>query len=175
MKGGGTERYISYLLKNLEDIYEVHLLLTESKIEYELPKDQIIAYLNKDHQKIRTYTSIWEFPLFLGKIPLYAKRLVNYCRKNDIDLIVSFLQRANFTAIIAKRLGFKGRVLISERTHITSYYGKDLRGKIGRKVAKFLYPFSDGIITNSVGSEIALKKNCEIKNDYFLLEKYSRY
>jgi N-acetylgalactosamine-N,N'-diacetylbacillosaminyl-diphospho-undecaprenol 4-alpha-N-acetylgalactosaminyltransferase len=169
MKGGGTERFISYLLKHLEDKYEVHLLLTESKFEYEIPENQIIAYLNKDHDKIRNFTSIWEFPKFLVRIPLYAKRLVKYCKENEIDLIVSFLERSNFTACFAKILGFKGKVFISERTHTISSYGASLRGKIGLNVVKTLYPFADGIITNSIGSEIGLRDTCKIKNNYYVL------
>jgi glycosyltransferase involved in cell wall biosynthesis len=170
MKGGGTEKFVSYLLENIKDKYETHLLLTESKLEYELPENQIVAYLNKDHDKIRTRTSIWEFPLFLLKIPVYAKRLINYCRKNDIDLIVSFLGRANHTASFAKILGFKGRVLIGERTHVPSAYSDGLRGKIALGMAKILYPYADGITINSIGGKEALKNVCKIENDYFLLK-----
>lgn len=169
MKGGGTERFVHYLLKHLENKYDIHLLLTESKIEYELPKNQKITYLNKNHDKIRNFTSIWEFPVFLIKIPVYARRLIRYCRKNEIETVVSFLERSNFTACFAKTLGFKGKIFVSERTHTPSFYTSSVRGQIGMTVVKFLYPKADAILTNSYGSETALRDECKIKNSYFQL------
>ena len=45
MAGGGAERFVSNLINGLKDEFEIHLVLTEDTIEYDLPNDQIISYI----------------------------------------------------------------------------------------------------------------------------------
>ncbi len=96
MQGGGAERIVYYLLNHLGVDYQVHLLLFEDKIEYGLPKNQIVGFLNKSEHKNNNLTKIL-------KIPIMSRKLVKYCRNNDICLVFSLLSRPNFVACFQKK------------------------------------------------------------------------
>jgi len=108
MAGGGAERYVSLLLDHLQVEYEIHLLLFENIVEYDLPEGQIITCIENCYERRSNLLNILRFQLA-------SVRLVKYCKQNDIKLVVSFLNRPNFAACFAKLLGLKIPVLISEK------------------------------------------------------------
>ncbi len=72
MANGGAERIVSYLLSHLGDEYETQLLLFENKIEYKLPENQVVSFINKNHNRVSDFTSIYKFPLLIFNIPLFS-------------------------------------------------------------------------------------------------------
>lgn len=163
LAGGGAERTVTHLLRNLRDDYEVHLVLFSDVIEYELPKDQIVTFLDNENPSQSNVVNIL-------KIPKLSRRLVKYCRNNNIDLIMSFLNRPNFVACLAKKLGLKAKLLISERTYTPHYYRNDnASGVIGKWLISTLYPLADAILPNSRGTMSALQKQFRVNNNYTLV------
>lgn len=164
MTGGGAERVAAYLLGNLRSEYEVHLLLFTDDIDYELPADQIISFLDKKNGQTNDVVNIL-------RIPIISHRLVKYCREHDIELVLSLLARSNFVACFAKKLGLKAKVLISERIFTPMWYRENtLRGKAGSMLTSGLYKLADAILPNSQGTIDALRDHYGIQNKYFLVK-----
>lgn len=142
MYGGGAERVVSILLKHLQYDYETHLVLLDDTIEYEIPEAQRLHVLNKKSTRNPILNII--------KIPLLARRYKKYLENNGITTSFSFLPRPNFIACFLKYLGWKGKVIINERTFTSVYYDKaTLNGKIGSFLVGKLYPKADVITCNS--------------------------
>lgn len=158
--GGGSERTVTHLLNGLRDEYECHLILFRNEIAYALPQGQVVKLLDENN---RGRTSML-------KLPLLARRLVKYCRENEIKLVFSFLHRPNFVASLAKKFGLDAKVLISERTYTPHYYrGDNLAGKIANQLIKWLYPYADAILPNSKGTMAALNEQYGVRNRYILV------
>lgn len=165
MEGGGAERIVSYLLKYLGDDYEIHLILFENKIEYDLPENQIITCLGKKNNGKNS-----DFVKIL-KIPIFSRKLLKYCREKDIDLVFSLLSRPNFASCIAKKFGLKAKVLISERIFTPLYYSKKtLQGRFASYLVSRLYPLADAILPNSHQTALALQTQYNIKNKYYVIK-----
>lgn len=161
---GGAERTVSNLLRYLSDAYELHLLLFEDKIEYELPPEQIIAFLDRSRSGNGDAINIL-------RIPVISKRLVSYCDQHSIDLVLSFLPRPNFVACFAKKMGLRSKVLINERTYTPFWYKEnELRGKIAKRLVSRLYALADAILTNSSGTLGALKTHYGLSNEIILVK-----
>ena len=110
MGRGGAERVVSYLLTHLPtispELIPVLYMLEESEIAYPIPDNIEIVTGSKFHS-----LNILKFI----KIPLLAMRLKRFIKKNNIETVISFLSRANYTNIIATYFGSKHNCIISER------------------------------------------------------------
>jgi N-acetylgalactosamine-N,N'-diacetylbacillosaminyl-diphospho-undecaprenol 4-alpha-N-acetylgalactosaminyltransferase len=163
MSGGGSERTVSYLLEGLKEHFEIHLILFAPIIEYELPVGQVVHYLDNEHGRSQV--------LNLLMIPVLARRLRAYCEEKSIELVLSFLPRPNFVSCLAKKLGLKIPVFISERVYTPAYYrSSDLSGKIGLWLTKRLYRWADMILPNSARTVEALQKQLQIPGNYHVFK-----
>ncbi len=164
MGGGGAERTVANLLHFLKDDYEAHLILLGNRIDYELPDNQIIKYIDNENSKRTGFMKIF-------KIPLISRRLVGYCKENEIPLVLSFLTRSNFVSCLAKKLGLRSKVLISEQAYTPMVYKG---GTISSRTANFLisrlYPFADLILPNSKGTRDSLISDYNVENEYFIIK-----
>lgn len=155
MAGGGAERVLSILLKNLSrNNREFFLVVLEDKFNYEIPKDikviKLFLELESGFKKI--------FGIFFGAI-----KLKNIVKDNQIDIVVSFLGRSNYTNVLAKIFGSSHKVYISERINPSEMHsGKGFNSIFNRFLTKKLYKKADLIISNSLGT-----KNSLI-NDFFI-------
>jgi len=164
MSAGGAERSVSLLVKGLQDDFDVHLLVLENIIEYELPDDQIVVTLDRGGA---SGNPTWN----LLKVPLIAYKLKKYCRHHGISLVVSFLSRPNFAACLAKRFGVRAQVWISEQAYTPMWYDESqIRGKIGKLMISRLYPLADRILPNSAGTQLALEQHYKITNHYVVIK-----
>lgn len=153
MAGGGAERVTSILLDQLKDQYEIHLLLAENFIDYDLPEEQKI-YCFKFLQNKRGYF----FNFF--KIPFHAYECWQYLKKHNIEISLSFLNRPNFVNCSLKFFGWKGKVIISERQAPSKIYRQHIfKNLIGGNLIRLLYRKADLIIPNAKGIETDLKDN----------------
>jgi N-acetylgalactosamine-N,N'-diacetylbacillosaminyl-diphospho-undecaprenol 4-alpha-N-acetylgalactosaminyltransferase len=160
MSGGGAERFVSHLLAGLKADFDIHLVLFDDTIEYALPSDQVVAYVERGFPGRNNLISI-------ARLPLVAWRTKKYCDDNGIDLLISFLNRPNFTACLAKIAGLKIPLIISEQIHTPSWYTElDMRGKIAKRLVSWLYPRADIILPNSEGTRRALEEYYGIKTQY---------
>jgi len=152
MRAGGAERVVSILLSKLKEIFEVHLVLLNDLIEYDLPKAQIVKILACEKKSFISNQFL--------RIPAFAKEYASYCIANDIEKSLSFTYRSNYINSLSKSYNYRGKVLISERSFPSkSYPGYGMKSFISKILIKRLYNRSDLIITNSKLSAIDLKEN----------------
>ncbi|MEO8768530.1 MAG: glycosyltransferase [Ferruginibacter sp.] len=159
--GAGAERVVANLVNNLDrNRYDIHLVLMNSDIEYEIPADQKIHFIEKSDR----YEN--EFLKFI-KLPFLAYRLAKYANKEKIEMVLAVMSRPNLVAGMAKTFGIKSKVLISERCYTPDLYNRNtFVGKIKVALLKYCYPKADGILPNSKGAIEALKNMYHIKSEY---------
>lgn len=159
LAGGGAERVVSILLKELKE-FDVTLVLMSDKIDYEIPKNSKIVYLEKSNPKESGIKK-------LLKLPLLALKYEKFLKENEIDISLSFMNRPNYINILSKLFGSKVKTIISERANPSLQYSyKNLLSKINKFLIKNLYPKADLIIANSNGNRIDLINNFAIKSNF---------
>ncbi|MDD2698664.1 MAG: glycosyltransferase [Arcobacteraceae bacterium] len=155
LDGGGAERVVSTLLNSYIDKYECYLILMESKISYELDSRIKIIFLDEksnQHGLIK-----------LIRLPIIAYKLGKIIKKYNFSKVISFLHRANYVNVLAKRFGYH-KAIISERIASSSlYYDDSITSKISKFLIKYLYNKADLIISVSKAIVNDLKYNFEIK------------
>ncbi len=141
MRGGGTERVIATLLPFLNEAFELHLVLFNQPIEYELPEQQIVKYL-----RIESSTRLFR----IATLPLVATRYYKYCKKENIQISMSFGILANAINCLVKSYGWKGQTILSERNFSSLQFKEaTISNVIKNSFIKYLYPISDKIIVLS--------------------------
>lgn len=172
LAGGGAERVVSVLLDELKDRYDITLFLMNDTLFYEIPKDIKILYLeNSDPREsgIKKFLKL----LFLAW---------KYKKLNSAEVSISFMNRPNYVNVLAKIIGMKSKVIISERAMPSLQHKSGLQGFINRTLIKALYKKADAIAANSRGNANDLEINFRCKNvvtinnpfDFEKIEKHSR-
>lgn len=153
MAGGGAERVVSNLLVKLVEKYEVHLILMNDTIAYEIPKNVKIHYIEKSKP---FENGILKFL----KLPNLALRYRDLCNKLKIDVHFVWMNRPCFIAAIAKFFDLKGKLIFNECSTPSVLYSKrNLKSKIGKFLIRKLYPKADFIMPNSLGNLRDLERN----------------
>tara|TARA_B100000686_G_scaffold299596_1_gene333495 strand:+ start:1198 stop:2319 length:1122 start_codon:yes stop_codon:yes gene_type:complete len=159
LRGGGAERVVSYLLNAGHKEFEFHLILFNKQIEYSLPKSKNIKIIELGKYIGSKYLSILA-------IPYLAYKLKKYLIKNNIDTILSLLNRPNIISCYLKKNGWKGKVIISERADSVAYYNSVYFGSLIIGLIKKYYPYADVVTVISKGISHSLKtfgvSNCKV-------------
>lgn len=145
---------VNTLLWNLRDDFEIHLALYNNEIDFQLPPDIKFLDLKEDSNQgfIRSFF----------RMPLISHKLHRYCKENQIDISVGFLNRPCYTNALMRSLWrYKGRIVLSERTHqSTMLKGRGgLYRMISTFMVKYAYRRADLIIANAH----AIKTDLQIK------------
>jgi N-acetylgalactosamine-N,N'-diacetylbacillosaminyl-diphospho-undecaprenol 4-alpha-N-acetylgalactosaminyltransferase len=158
MVGGGAERVVSVLLDELKEIYDVTLVMMRKKIDYSIPEEVKVVFLEDSNPD--------EHGIFkLLKLPLLAWKYKNFCNKNHINISMSFTTRPTYFSIFSKWLGNKSVIVVNESTTPSMMYkSKTLVSKINKFLIRFLYPHASVIIANSEGGKSDLIENFSIKS-----------
>jgi N-acetylgalactosamine-N,N'-diacetylbacillosaminyl-diphospho-undecaprenol 4-alpha-N-acetylgalactosaminyltransferase len=154
--GGGAERNLTYLANYLNDSYEVHIVIFENEIVYEIHNGIQIHNLNISN-KMSGFLKIL-------CIPVISVKIYRIIRQHNIGNIVSFLNRANFSTGLLKWCMPSIHLILSERISPLSYYAKGIEGLIGRMLIKRLYKFADLILPNSKATLHELEYYFNLKN-----------
>ena len=162
MSGGGAERVVSYLLRSLRDRnIDVHLVLMNETIKYDIPKEVPIHYLEKSR-------AVENGILKIIKIPMLAFRYAKLLEKIGATHSLSLLARPNYINTLSRKFTrHPYKIAISERNYPSMQYArKDLKSKINRLLIKKQYPKADSIICNSKASKEDLRDNfgCDGQN-----------
>ncbi|MBK1991492.1 glycosyltransferase [Campylobacter sp. 2018MI35] len=155
---GGAERVVATLLPILNMKFEVHLILMNDKISYEIPECKI-------HFLEKSYPNENSLMKFL-KLPFLALKYKKLCKELNIDIQFVFLNRPNYIALLARMFGLKARLVINECTTPSVMYAKkNFNSLINKALIYFLYPKADLILPNSMGNLEDLVQNFNIKKE----------
>ncbi|KAB0581297.1 N-acetylgalactosamine-N,N'-diacetylbacillosaminyl-diphospho-undecaprenol 4-alpha-N-acetylgalactosaminyltransferase [Campylobacter sputorum subsp. sputorum] len=159
MAGGGAERVVSNLLGELIKKYEVHLIIMNDRLYYDIPNEVNTHFIEKSAPFENGIKKLLKLP-FLG---LKYKKL---CNKLGIDIHFVWMNRPCYIAGFARIFGLKGAMIFNEcSTPSVLYKEKNLKSFISKTLLKFLYPKADLIMPNSLGNLIDLEQNFGIKKD----------
>jgi N-acetylgalactosamine-N,N'-diacetylbacillosaminyl-diphospho-undecaprenol 4-alpha-N-acetylgalactosaminyltransferase len=155
---GGAEKDLRLLIETMKDQYDIHLILKIKHEDMPIFDDVPIYYLTERETK-----SGLNFLL----IPLFAWRYKRYLEKHSIPVSYSQLTRPNLTAAFTRILGWKGRLILGEKSSPVGHYqAYGLSGKIILRFIKSLYKYADLIIPNSEGTRITLEETLHIPTRY---------
>ena len=145
MAGGGAERVVSYLLPYLKEKgYNVHLILMNSTISYEIPNNIPVHYLEKSRGN---ENGIFKFL----KLPFLAYKYAKLSKQIGLTHSFSLLSRPNYVNVLMTYFNRKPpKIIVSERNYASMIYGYgDIQSKINNFLIKRLYPKADLVIGNS--------------------------
>lgn len=147
LEGGGAERVLATVLQqwvalgDKDHVLDL-VLLDDLPRKYPLPVGLPVRVLDARQSLWR---STWRL-----RGALHAQRP---------DLVISFLNRANFAAILVAKL-MDLRVLVSERVNTSSHFSSmGWRGRMSKTLVRLLYPHADGVIAVSEGVAKDLEQN----------------
>ena len=160
LRGGGAERVASLLINKYSEDFIVHVIFTDSiNIDYSISDKVIFKKISYN------FKHNYFFNILL--LPIYGIKFFKYLKKNNIDIVLSFLARPNFIACFTRIIGFKGKIVISERTNIVKWY---LPGTLKESIAKFLYkwlyPKADFVVPNSKLTAYSMKVDWKLNVNY---------
>jgi N-acetylgalactosamine-N,N'-diacetylbacillosaminyl-diphospho-undecaprenol 4-alpha-N-acetylgalactosaminyltransferase len=150
LRGGGAERIVSYLIQKGYRRFDIHLILLHRDIVYDIPAEsiQIVELEGPDKSK---WSSVFGIPALSGK-------LKDYLEKNQIETLISLLNRPNLIACRAKKKGWKGKLIISERADTIAYYKTIRFGWYMVRLVRKFYPYADTVTAISKGIAQSLGK-----------------
>ena len=154
LSSGGAERVLSILANKFAEMGEV-VIVTMAKTDsfYLLHKN--IKHIKLD--LLKNSNNILQSAMN----NLYRiKAFVKIFKKENPDVIISFMTHTNILSTVAAKIADK-KIIISERIAY-DYYGS----KILNIVRRFVYPFSDALITQTYA---------DLKNYSFLKHSYVIY
>jgi len=160
LAGGGAERIVSILLKELQKKYTITLVLMRDKIDYDIPNEVEVFFLENSNPYENGIKK-------LLKLPFLGLKYKKFCTENEIDVSLAFMNRPSYVAIFSKIFGNSVRNIISERTTPSMMYRHDnLLSKISKLLIKKLYPKADLIIANAKGNRRDLIDNFGIEEEH---------
>jgi N-acetylgalactosamine-N,N'-diacetylbacillosaminyl-diphospho-undecaprenol 4-alpha-N-acetylgalactosaminyltransferase len=154
LANGGAERVVSILLQELKEDYDITLFLMNKTIFYKIPQGLKIIYLDDVQERENGLKKLYKIFLLAWK----------YKKLNKNSLSLSFLSRPNYINILAKFLGMKSKIIISERSMPSLQYQDSLIGFTNKLLMKNLYKYADDIIANSLGNKQDLNRNFGCNN-----------
>lgn len=169
LRKGGAERVVATLSNKLVEKNEVIIITTtDEKVEYSLDKSiKLFSLKNFDGNKNPLVKNI-----------IYLKRLKDYIKEIDPDIILGFLPEPSYRLLILKPF-IKFPVIISDRNDPKIEYAS-LKS---RTIMKFLYKRADGFVFQTDEARDYFCKKIQDKSivianpvdDRFLKTKYVGY
>lgn len=146
-RGGGAEKIASWLSRELaskgRNVHFITFSMRENEYDTGGTRHSI-------------YTSYRQNSFF--SVIIKARKLSKLCKENNISKILAFTEEASAVSLLAKFLGFRGKVFIAVRNN------PSVRGFFSRLFIKIFYRFADKIIANSQGMAVILQKEFSLRN-----------
>lgn len=158
LQSGGAERVVSLLLEHLKNDFDIHLALFTRIIDYKIPPEIKILDLKQPLDQPRLFR--------LFTFPFLARKVHAYCKKNEINITVSFLKRPCYISALMKSWwGYKGKIIMCERTHLTTLFQNHsaIYGSFSRFMVKYSYKRANLVLTNSYAMQTDLIEHFHIK------------
>lgn len=149
LKIGGAERIVTYLLERWHDKIEIYLILINPDISFDIPKRVTVKIIRNSR------TERFKLFAFLSDVYLIRK----YLKENDIYLMLSFLIYCNLLSCLVKIIGWKGKLIISERVNTISFLSTQFNFYKGILFfIKIFYNCSNGVVAISKGVKNELEQ-----------------
>ncbi|GAA4243619.1 glycosyltransferase [Winogradskyella damuponensis] len=161
LSGGGAERVVSYLVSYcIKNNIDVHLILMNPTIKYDIPKNTKIHYIEKSNPSESGIKKAL-------KIPVLAYKYAKLVKQLKLTHSLSFLTRPSFINVIASKLTtYKFKVITNERAFPSLQYSyKGFQSSFNKTLIKALYKKSDLVISNSYGNAGDLVDNFEVPSE----------
>ena len=161
LTSGGAERVATTIFNELSksNKYKIYFYTLEKDKFYDL--NERICYKALSNFTLKTNNLIK-----ILSLPFLFLKYLRETKKNNPDLLISFLELSNFVSILVAKI-LKKSVIISIRTNPLIMYPNDsIYGKIHNFLIKILYPMADKVVV--VSEEI---KNILIENYNISKEK----
>jgi glycosyltransferase involved in cell wall biosynthesis len=153
LAGGGAERVMLHLLKNIDrSSFHATLIVFKKKGRFllDLPPDIEIKALTDGRHDV-------PFPL-----PAYLQ-FARLLRTERPDAVVSFMWYANHVVVTGKMLsGVRCGIIVSERYSLSLSHEGMLPEYLRRLTVRFLYPKADAVVVNSANMGGELLRLCGI-------------
>ena len=164
---GGAERAMLTLSKHfIEQGNHVTILALTKNNFYEIPKGVEVVYLSEMNDKISGLLKMFY-------MPYHAWKLKKYIKKNRVQVVQSYLFRANFINLISSLLGAKHAVQVVNRSVVSRFFKEGLSGKINIFLMRNLYPKADLIVHISKQMKIDFNKRFfKSKNEQVIYNPY---
>jgi len=160
LSDGGAEKVLIDIITSLRNTGEnVELICIDNVLAYSIPHNVKVTYLLHGSCQINKVIK-----LFMS--PYLAIKLNAYIKKEKIQIVQCHLFRASYVALLAKKI-FRSSYRVQTVTHsiISRLKKEGLAGKVNLKLIKWLYPFSDKIISVSQVVQDDMQKLFSFKND----------
>jgi N-acetylgalactosamine-N,N'-diacetylbacillosaminyl-diphospho-undecaprenol 4-alpha-N-acetylgalactosaminyltransferase len=160
MGSGGAEKVISLFLPELMKDYNVTLVLFYDIFHFEIPGDLQTEILIKG-KKLSTLQKIFLFPIAFF-------RYLNFVKRNNIEVSVSFLTRPNFlNGLIKIFRKDRIKVIMSERNYPSiEYRSSRARYYLYKLLIPVLYSKADYLFSNSEWINKDLKENFGVSSPF---------
>ena len=95
----------------------------------------------------------------IASLPIQAAELTARFRKDQIDVGLSFLQRANAVNALSRRFGNRAKIALSEQNFAQDVYPRDrLSGQVMRAIIRTTYPLADRVLAASLDVKVGLEE-----------------
>jgi len=162
LDGGGAERVVSILLKEVCKRTEVVLILMSDKIVYPIPDTvEVLLLENSNGSEINLFKFL--------KIPILAWKFNSLCKVHNIGTVLSFMNRPSYISALSRHFKNNSRLVIFERSTPSEMY-KDFSPKsiLNKFLIRVLYSKSDLVVSNSAGNRNDLINNFGLKENSVL-------
>lgn len=153
--GGGAEKAALGLAEGLKDESEVEILTVSPVQNYDAGGFKVTSLYKHDFDG-----SAFSKLLSIFKL---AASLSAYCRANKIDTVVSFLSRPGIIAAFAKILYPRLRVVATEHTTLSNYYGNSVPEKALKFLLFVAYKIVNSVVAVSKGIKDDLVQNFGVR------------
>lgn len=151
--GGGAEKIASILGKQLRKGNREIIYQTFYDFEPKYPFEGRYFTLYE-----RTGTPLLKKPI---KIFLRAREIAKLCQKERINIVISFLDEANFSTVLSKFFfNNNARIIVSIHNSI------EHQSLIRKVLFSILYPMIDLVVPITKEMESQLRDKCKVKNIY---------
>jgi N-acetylgalactosamine-N,N'-diacetylbacillosaminyl-diphospho-undecaprenol 4-alpha-N-acetylgalactosaminyltransferase len=160
---GGAELVFAQLISRLSDRFEIHVILLHNGIAYPIPDNVKVTGLK---EKLFENTLVCYL-----RIPFIAIKIARYCKKNDIKVRVSVLNRPTYiNAFMKFFFRLKGKVVICERSnqakHIAFFTkGNRILQRFFTKLMAVSYGQADLVLANSKLTAADIKETFKFKKE----------
>jgi len=163
LTSGGAEKVMSVLLTELvRQSYSVELICLEKNTFYTIPDDVKVTYLSQSRGNENGIKKILA-------IPILARKLSRYIKRNDISLIQSHVYRSNYINVLAKLFGAKHTVQVVNAGRVSRYLEQGLLGKVNLLLIKHLYGKADLLISKAKGMQTDMQNLFHFTNEQIVI------